>query len=103
MAEPRFKASQTVAQEVMAKGRARGSTDKVSTKPVRRQPVDQGSSASVEKINTKAAGRPKGPERKPLLITLEPAMIERVDNWGFKNGIGKRVEAIRALLEKGLG
>ena len=47
-------------------------------------------------------GRPRGPERRPVLIELEPGLLERVDGFQERSGLGSRSEAIRALLERGL-
>lgn len=100
MAEARFKASQTVARGVMAKGR---SADKASTKRPDRQVVDEApASDQGEKINAKGAGRPKGPKLKMLSLGLPVDLVERLDAWRFERKIESRTAAIRELLEKGL-
>ena len=43
-------------------------------------------------------------EKDPRIITPMPAeLVQRIDDYRFKNRLPSRAEAIRRLVEKGLG
>lgn len=53
-------------------------------------------------VGKKAIGRPRGPERRPVLLELEPELLARVDEFQVKCNLASRMAAIRMLLERGL-
>lgn len=53
-------------------------------------------------VGKRAIGRPRGPERRPVLLEIEPELLARVDEFQVKCNLASRMAALRMLLERGL-
>ena len=58
---------------------------------------------SIRDIPKKRRGRPStGGRREGIMVRLEPAQFEALDDWIKKHDVESRPEAIRRLVELGL-
>lgn len=63
--------------------------------------VAEVASEEGEKINTRGPGRPRGPERVPILVKVSPEMIRRLGRTKARLGLETRNDTINAILDKG--